>query len=44
MQYAAGWSVSLNKTNADVNASGGVDLNDAILILRYNAGEDVVLQ
>lgn len=44
MQYDAGWSVSLNKRNADVNSSGGVDLNDALLIFRYGAGEDIVLQ
>ena len=43
MQYDAGWSVALNKSNADVKASGGVDRNDALLILRHGAGEDVVL-
>lgn len=32
MQYTAGWSVSLSKVNADVNSSGSVDLQDAILI------------
>ena len=41
MQYTAGWSVSLNKVNADVNTSGSVDLQDAILIFRKVAGEDV---
>ena len=42
MQYTAGWSVSLNKVNADVNASGGVDIQDAILIFREASGEDVI--
>ena len=42
MQYTAGWSVSLNKVNADVNVSGSVDLQDAILIFREASGEDVI--
>ncbi len=41
MQYTAGWSVTLSKTNADVNVSGGVDVGDAVLILQRCAGEDV---
>lgn len=44
MQYDAGWDVSVEKTNADVNASGGVDLDDAVLIFRYGAGENVTLK
>ena len=32
------------KTNADVNANGGVDLDDAVLIFRYDAGENVTLK
>lgn len=37
MQYTAGWSVSLSKINADVNSSGSVDLQDAILIFQSAA-------
>lgn len=37
MQYTAGWSVSLSKVNADVNSSGSVDLQDAILIFELAA-------
>lgn len=44
MQYDAGWNVTINKTNADVDANSGVDLDDAILILQYSAGEDVTLK
>ena len=44
MQYDAGWSVSINKTNADVNADSSVNLNDALLILQYGAGQDVTLK
>lgn len=39
MQYTAGWSVSLSKVNADVNSSGSVDLQDAILIFKTAAGQ-----
>ena len=42
MQYTAGWSVSLNKVNADVDINGRVDLQDAILIFRAASGEDVI--
>lgn len=44
LQYDAGWSVSLNKENADVNNSDSVDMEDALLVLRYCAGEDVTLK
>ena len=37
MQYDAGWSVTLLKTNADVNGSGTVNLADAVEILRIAA-------
>ena len=44
MQYDAGWNVTINKTNADVDADSGVTLDDALLILRYGAGQDVTLR
>lgn len=44
MQYVAGWSGTINKTNADVNGNGKADVQDAVLILRYCAGENVSLQ
>lgn len=44
MQYDAGWNVSINTTNADVDADSSVNLDDAVLILRYGAGQDVTLQ
>lgn len=34
MQYVAGWSVSLNKVNADADANGRVDLQDVLLIFQ----------
>ena len=39
MQYTAGCSVSLSKVNADVNSSGIVDIQDAILIFKSAAGK-----
>ncbi len=44
LQYAAGWPVTLNMTDADADGSGSVDLNDALLLLRHGAGENVPLQ
>lgn len=44
LQYDAGWSVSLNKENADVDNSGSVDIQDALLVFRYCAGENVTLK
>lgn len=43
-QLCAGWSVAVNRDNADVNGNGGVELYDALLILQYAAGQDVTLQ
>lgn len=43
-QKEAGWSVSLNTSYADVNKDGSVNMEDAVLILRYAAGEDVTLK
>ncbi len=44
MQYSAGWNVSLDTANADVDGSGSVNVSDAVLILRYEAGENVTLK
>ena len=44
LQYDAGWNVTINTANADVNGSGSVDMADALLIFRYDAGEDVTLK
>ena len=37
MQYSAGWSVSLNVENADMDANNIVNLEDALLILQLGA-------
>ena len=34
----------MNRTNADVNEDGSVDLKDAVLILQYDAGWNVTLR
>ena len=38
MQYTAGWSVTINKVNADMDANGTVNLTDALLIFQTAAG------
>lgn len=43
LQYAAGWSVEIDKVAADANCDGKVDGNDATLLLQYAAGWDVTL-
>ena len=43
-QKEAGWSVSLNTSYADVNKDGSVNMEDAVQILRYVAGEDATLK
>ena len=35
---AGGWNVTINESNADVNADGIVDLTDVVLIRRFLAG------
>lgn len=44
LRHAAGESVSINASNAEVNNDGVVNGMDALLLLQYAAGWDVVLQ
>jgi len=44
LQYDVGWDISVNISNSDVNADGGVNIFDALLILQYDVGWDVALQ
>lgn len=44
MQYAAGWNVSVDTEAANVDNANGVNTADAVLILRYLAGEAVTLK
>lgn len=44
LQYSAGWNVTLNTANSDVDASNNVDIDDALLILQYGAGQAVTLK
>lgn len=39
LQYGAGWNVSLEKANADMDADGSITLNDAVLIFWSAAAE-----
>lgn len=43
LQYAAGWSVTIEPLAADANGDGIVDGNDATLMLQYAAGWNVTL-
>lgn len=38
LQYAAGQSVTINASNADVNGDAKVDMSDALLLLQHQAG------
>ena len=44
LRYGAGESVRINLSNADVNADGRADLNDALLLFQKDAGWSVTLQ
>lgn len=44
MQYAAGWNVSIDKSNADVDQDGAVTMDDVVLLFQYAAGESVTLK
>lgn len=39
MQYDAGWSVSLNLENADMDANNVINIEDALLILQQGANQ-----
>lgn len=39
MQYDAGWNVSLNVQNSDMNADNSIDLQDALQILEKGASQ-----
>ncbi len=43
-KYCADNAEKINKINADVNADGKVDANDALLLMQYEAGWDVELK
>ncbi len=44
LSHCADEGVLLNMSNADVNADGAVDLQDALLLLQFTAGWDVKLK
>lgn len=44
MQYASGWSVFINGQQGDVDADGKTTLQDAVQILKFDAGMDVQLK
>ncbi len=44
IRYGTDSTVEINADNADVNADSAVDLNDALLLLQFNAGWNVKLK
>ena len=42
-RYLAGWDVTINQSNSDINKDNTIDEKDAIILSRYLAGWNIEL-